>query len=282
MIVNNYTQMKKHLPSLMMKGGDAVDLFESFLEQSQDSLSDLILGEEITAQLEVADPGDPKLRRMAERIISLDAYIHAVPELDLMLTDSGFVVTSNEAVAPASRDRVNALLQGLSVRKDESCDALVLHLMQHKDSWRETEQFAALSAGLILTWSEFKTLAVKNAITATVMPKTWKEFYELIPGMNEALMTDVASYISREYAEELLEKIRDKEPLLAKERKVLGMIKQALCAYALQDQQQGSNIVLQVYSYMKSNLESFPTFAASPESQTLGLTHDDTPIFSMI
>ena len=95
-------------------------------------------------------------------------------------------------------------------------------------------------------------------------------------------MTDVAAYISKDYAYEILEKIRDKEIFHPSEKKALKLIKTAVCAYALADTKTGLDQTLAAVAVMKANINDFPAYRDSEEAQVLGLTHSDTPIFSMV
>ena len=61
---------------------------------------------------------------VAVYIVAHEAFRRAVPSLDIILTENGFGIVSNQTVAPASRDRINALLDGLQAMVDESVEAL--------------------------------------------------------------------------------------------------------------------------------------------------------------
>ena len=60
----------------------------------------------------------------AKIIIANDGFRRAVPSLDLILTENGFGIVSDNNVAPASRDRINALLKGLQAQVDEAIEAM--------------------------------------------------------------------------------------------------------------------------------------------------------------
>ena len=60
----------------------------------------------------------------AKIIVADDAFRRAIPSLDVILTENGFGIVSNGNVAPASRDRINALLDGLQAQVDEAIEAL--------------------------------------------------------------------------------------------------------------------------------------------------------------
>lgn len=273
--------MKPFLPAVEMKGTPTI--FNDALEVAQDSLVSDIIGTDLETQLELRQPADAKLLKLCQRVISQQAFLHSIPDLDLVLTDAGFAVVNNEQTTMASRERVQALTINLQSKLDASKDALVLYLLKTAayDDWRGTEEFARLSDGLILTYGEFKDAAVLNNTTAQAYPKSWSEFLELNSALNVALMTDVASYISKDYATELIEDIRDKETLLPNETKVLKLVKIAICAFALGDRKLGLEQTMKAVAVMKANISDFPTFDVSPESQALDISHDDTPIFSM-
>jgi len=281
MLVNGYAEMKPFLPAVEMKGTPTI--FNDALEVAQDSLVSDILGTDLEAQLESRSQADAKLLKLCQRVISQQAFLDSIPDLDLVLTDAGFAVVNNEQTTMASRERVQALTINLQAKVDASKDALVLYLLKTTayDSWRGTEEFSRLSDGLILTFGEFKDAAVLNNITAQAYPKSWSDFLDLNSALNVALMTDVASYISKDYAIELIEDIRDKEPLLPNEVKVLKLIKIAISAIALGDRKLGLDQTLKAVAIMKANLTDFPTYDVSPESQALDIVHKDTPIFSM-
>jgi len=281
MIVNGYAEMKTFLPAMEMKG--APTLFDDALEVAQDNLVADIIGANLEERLELRQPSDSKLLKLCQRVISQQAFLRSIPDLDLVLTDAGFAVVNNEQTTMASRDRVQALTVNLQAKLDESKDALVLYLLSaaaYRD-WRGTEEFARLSDGLILTYGEFKDAAVLNNVTAAAYPKSWGEFLELNSALNVALMTDCASYISKDYAEEIIEKIRDDETFLPVEKKVLKLVKIAVCAYAMGDGKTGIEQTLAAVGVMKANPDDFPTYRDSDEALSLSVEHSDTPIFSM-
>ena len=286
MIVSGYTQMKPFLPAVEMKSASTT-IFDDALEVAQNDLVATIIGTDIEALLEaqVEDPDvHAKLRKLCQRVISQQAFLKSIPDLDLVLTDAGFGVVSNEKTQMASKDRVQSLTSNMKAKLDESKDALVVYLLKTTayESWRGTEEFGRLSDGLILTYGEFKDVAVLNNITAQAYPKSWCEFLDLNSALNVALMTDVASYISRDYAIELIEKVRDKEPMIPNEKKVLKIIKIAISSIALGDMATGMDQTLKAVAFMKDNPDDFPTFMESDESKALDLQHNDTPIFSMM
>lgn len=282
MLVRDYDEMKPFIPAMVMKG--APTLFDDALSVAQDMLVEQIIGTALETQLETRSSSDARLLRLCQRAISQHAFLRCIPDLDLVLTDAGFAVVNNEKTTMASTDRVRSLADNMAAKLDESRDALVRYLLHTSayDSWRGTEEFARLSDGLILTLGEFRDVAVLNNLTAKAYPKSWSDFVEMNSALNVALMTDVASYISKDYAEELIEKTRDKEIFRPIEQKVLKLVKIAIAAIALGDRNTGLDQTMAAVAVMKANPDDFETYMQSPESKAVDMIHADTPIFSMI
>ncbi|MBR6890770.1 MAG: hypothetical protein IKN05_07240 [Clostridia bacterium] len=282
MIVRDYNEMKPFLPNIEMKG--VPTLFDDALEVAQDDLVEKILGTDLEEQLEKRDAEDRKLLVRCQRVIATDAFLRCIPELDVVLTDAGFGVVSNQSFAPASRERIEKLTLSLQAKADDGRDHLVTYLMRTSryDDWRGTEEFARLSDGLILTLADFRDVAVLNPVTQPSYPVTWSDFLKLNAALNVALTTVVASYISPEYAGELIEKIRDREPLLPSEKKVLHLVKTAVAAVAMGDMVIGTNQAIKAARMMRATPDDFPTFMASATAHELTITNTDTPIFSLL
>ena len=64
----------------------------------------------------------------ARQAVAAEAFRMAVPSLDLVLTQNGFGIVSNNTVAPASKDRVAALVEGLMDMRDAAIESLAVEL----------------------------------------------------------------------------------------------------------------------------------------------------------
>jgi hypothetical protein len=282
MIVKDIDEMRRFLPTINMKGSPAI--FDDALMSAQQDLSQNILGRDLEERIDARNKDDSKLLRMCQRIISISAFLSSLHEMDVVLTDAGFAVINSEDFAPASKERVANLKASLQAKLDAELDRLVTYLMESGtcDDWRGTEQFARLSDGLFLTFSDFKDLAIYNAVTMSLYPKSWSDFLRLNASLNVALMTDAAKYISREYAETLIEKLRDMEVLLPEETAALKLIKISIAAFAMGDKATGNDQAIKAANYMKAHIDSFPVFKGSEAYSNLkGHEHKDGPIFSM-
>lgn len=282
MIVTGFQEMKRYLPAAQVKM--PAEFFDDALEVAQDALRTEILGDDLVERLELNERSDDYLRRMCRRAISLEAFLRSIPRLDLVITEAGFGVASNQDIAPASRERIQALTDSIVRELDDAKDRIVTFLLKSTvyEDWRGTEEFAALTDGLFLTYADFKEHAAYSQKVAETWPRSWADFRRMGAALNVALTSDVAAYISPEYAEELLEKVRDVEVLVPAERKVLRIVKTAVAAIALGDRDTGLAEAIKAASFMKAHLSDFPTYAGSDAATDLSLQHDDSPVYSML
>lgn len=80
-------------------------------------------------QVEGDDALDEDTERMVARAVCLRAAYETIPQLDLVLTPTGFGIVSNQNTAPASRDRVQSLQERLrrsASRAEDACTERLL------------------------------------------------------------------------------------------------------------------------------------------------------------
>lgn len=87
---------------------------------------------------QMAVPEDYARQDLLEAYVYKNAAAESIPSLDLILTDSGFAVVSNQNLAPASRERVAALLNSLRRQASDARDLLLLDLC--KTNWVSSQQ----------------------------------------------------------------------------------------------------------------------------------------------
>ena len=73
---------------------------------------------------------DDETQSLVKDYLVAKAFLIAIPSLDLILTNTGFGIVSNNTLAPASRDRVDSLTHQLTERSERYISALrdALHL----------------------------------------------------------------------------------------------------------------------------------------------------------
>ena len=103
------------------------DKLAPFIAQSKDFYLSRLFG--------VTVPYDPEIISQCNRLVVTDAFVRALPSLDLVLTPNGFGIVNSTNVAPASADRVKALALSLRGQADDIAVSVLSHLL-HFEQWR--------------------------------------------------------------------------------------------------------------------------------------------------
>lgn len=284
MIVKNLEEASRFLPSLNL----AVDnnRLDDFLIRAQQWVVQRIIGSDIEAMLETEMPEGwndqhAVLRNLVQRVIAEQAYLTASSELDVQLSEAGFVVQSNDYMKPAFDGRVDRLCESLRKRVIMDCDQVVEHLLRASksgclyESWRSTEQFAYLTQAFAPT-----TLLVEG-MTSDSRFEMYNIFLIMQPKMAEGLHMVAARYVSLAEIERLLELYRDDETL-SEHRLVICNLRYAAVSYARGNMNAATMYSAEARKYMKLHIPLFPAFAASEEFKDPSDTIDHGKIVNFL
>ena len=276
MIVKDMEQMQLLLPSFNIKRV-SYERIASFLSLAQSRWVALIIGDRMEALLEedvpqgAADPHS-RLRYLAGNVIAVSAYLDAVPELDLQLSEAGFVVQNNAAMSPAFQQRVDRLIEGLKDRLDIGCNALAAYLLDGSKlggpytAWRETDSFAGLTEAFIPSLTRLAAFVPHEK-----MPR-WPEFVVSVRRMSDGMRATAARYVSEEEIDRLLELYRSGTLLVEQGRVVESL---AACAAEVVYGNASSALlhVLEARGRMLKNAGLFTAFQSS-EAYSIGKNID--------
>lgn len=121
--ITSDTDLRKYIPNMEITLDDDTSFFERIHTQliAAEAFVQAIL---VPSDLLVGDD----LRELVSKAVACHAFALAVPQLDLYLTSNGFGIISNNNTAPASRERVSALIESLYRTRDEALQAAILIL----------------------------------------------------------------------------------------------------------------------------------------------------------
>lgn len=281
MIVKDLEAARKILPSLNIAVDN--DRLDDFLARAQQWVSQRIIGKDIEELLDAEVQGqDPyaELRVLVQRVIAEQAYLTASSELDVQLSEAGFVVQSNDYMKPAFDGRVDRLCQSLRERVKTDADNLVGYLFKNPDSlseiadWKTTMQFMYLSQAFCLYTYEVEGFAGEQFDMYNV-------FLMMQPKIGEALRINVARYVSLAEVERLIELFRDGE-LLSDHKIAIARLKHSAVAYARGNKMMGDYWASNARFFMIKNISFFPAFAASEEFNEPGDTIDHGQIANFL
>ena len=134
-----------------------------YLETAEQWAIDTFVPEDIFNEIAEADSLGPyeRFRYPLEKLVACHAYMSAIPSLDLVLTPNGFGIVSNQNVAPASRERVDALITSLESQRDAAIEALIYRLSSRTD-WRESTQGKYFAATMFPFLNLCRRLAIRE------------------------------------------------------------------------------------------------------------------------
>lgn len=185
------------------------DKITPWLMQAEEWVSETFTGGEVLTSIAAA-PTSTTWQQVAMLIVS-EAMRRAIPHLDVVLTPNGFGIVSNQNVAPASKERVERLIESQRALRDHYVEYLLGSLSRSSD-WHETYQCSWFSETLIQSpqncviavhgkdfagdrWEAF--LALRDAarpIEAAIAEKWLSE--SLMYRLRRALPTDTAADLS--------------------------------------------------------------------------------------
>ena len=142
--------------------------------------------------------GSEQLKRLCIRRVCLDAFVRTCRSLDLVLTATGFGIVSTDSTAPASRARVDALIEELTVEKLRATGQMVT-LLTSIPHWGETAQAKNVISTLFYS--------PDHLLMFTSLPMTTQNWMTAT-GRAAQADTLLRKEISEEYMDELLQKTR--------------------------------------------------------------------------
>ena len=115
-----------------------IDKLSPFLSATEKWLSDVFTSETVFDTIcQLAE--EDALRVATTQAVVYEAFRRAVPHLDIILTPNGFGIVSNTNIAPASKERINRLLDALLDNRDAALSQ-VLSLLPAESGWLGTKQ----------------------------------------------------------------------------------------------------------------------------------------------
>lgn len=170
MVTVNAETFYKHVPAFRSPDARIFEAAATQIETASAKINALVGGADL----------DAPAASLAERCICLEAAAAAIPHLDLVLTQTGFGVVSNQNVAPASRERVEALLSRITEDYGDALDGLRFALLERAPA--ATSAVAGEVGALV--WCP--TLARRYGITLAGKRVGVHEFEALRPAIGAA------------------------------------------------------------------------------------------------
>ena len=166
------------------------DKIEPHLQVAEDWLTANFLSAPVLEMLSTSgDDATNKLLHHARMAEVAEAMLHAIPQLDLVLTPNGFGIVSNSNVAPASKERVERLLSSLEKMRDDTLQVL-LPMLAAEPTWATSDPCQYFQS-VLYPW-----LDLPRQLGST--DHVWQRFQELHSRMIEIEQRLAADFFSKE------------------------------------------------------------------------------------
>lgn len=136
MITINAEEFELLLPFVGSATTQVFDAMTREFEWVYDDIVTFIISEDVAANYTELDE---KLQAAIKDLVILESFINKLRSHDLVMTDTGFGVVSNEQYAPASTTRVDSLMNELLFIRDKR-KVFVINKLRQVKGWAKTTQ----------------------------------------------------------------------------------------------------------------------------------------------
>lgn len=258
MIIQDIQTLNKYIPTILVPEGeytgDAFKKYETYLQSAE-----LFLRREITGNYLfelIAEPND-ELVHFCSAIIAHKAYVDAIPFLDLIETPSGFAVTSNSNLTPASAQRVQNLITATNKRLGECIEDLLEYLKENlnfHDDWKSSKTYSLNTDSYIFSVRDFKNYAPLEGGRL--------EFIKLKPVITRSRILKIESIISKELSLEIIDQLRDNE-LTEANQAIIEDLRFALANYTIGQDTVANSFIARAKTTILASVDSYPAFKNS-------------------
>lgn len=189
-----------------------------------------------------------------KRCICLSAFKEAIPDLDLILTPTGFGVVSNSNLAPASKDRVLALAEAVDAQAMDSYERIISLLLGKKEWYDKIGKY-------IITSVFYKSSFLSN-FSGLSNP----HYGDLVKSRPKIL--SIESFIKKKISSELYSSIVEKVAMIEHNTfyDILIDKLRALIGYSISDKSDVKNLsvmIEDIENYVEDNADTFTEYKNS-------------------
>ena len=262
-LITTDEQLRLLIPNVLATTEGEPTLIEKlypYLETAEQWAIDNFVPEAIFDEIAEDDGFGPneRFRYPLEKLVACQAYMTAIPSLDLVLTPNGFGIVSNQNIVPASRERVDALINSLESQRDSAIEALILRLSSRTD-WQQSTQGKYFGATMFPLLNLCRRLAIREHI--------WDSYQQLHERLIKIENVLADTYFSQEqmqvFRSQVITQYSTSKPI---EEQVI----RSLQAYELQlltDIQVHPQCYYDLVTIIRERPDDFPAWHTSPVAE---------------
>lgn len=271
MLVETIEKLKEIIPTVT--GGD-FSRYETYMKEGDEYLSDELLGRPLHQVIEIAAgtftpphggapapaSADDELVSLSTNVAGLKGYLIAIPFLDLVETETGFAVVSDQGnnVVPASKERVANLTKATEGRMSDAIEKLLTYLEDKtgdlKTLWSTSKYYNYNHDSYIFTLKEFRRYG-KYAGSRL-------DFANELPQLTKAIRLKIEPIISQEQSAAIIAQLKAGS-LDQYNSKIIEDLRFSLAAFVTGDENTANDCAIRARNTMIADVDHYTAFKAS-------------------
>ena len=219
------------------------------LEASLQTAYYFLLKNVVSHEFENKITENEQLKNLCIKVVCIDAFVRTCRSLDLVLTGTGFGIVSTGDTAPASKARVDALVEQMTIEEIETIDDIVIDHLTQVEGWGLTEQARTRIPTVFFRFSQLRQTSL------SLTTQDWAKAKAAALSADALLRRE----ISDEYMDELLLKLRTKS---GSHDNMLFTLQKFIYTF-ISEGVPNKFQLQQIVDKLESNIERYPTYKAS-------------------
>lgn len=258
-LITTDAQLRAHIPNIIASVKGEVPFIERlalFLDLAEDWVKTTFTSESTFNTIcDYTDSNNIKI--LCSRLVVADALRRAIPSLDIVLTPNGFGVVNTSNLAPASKPRVDRLVDSMLAHRDD-CIAALLPELVGTSKWLASDRATFFGATLFPDFSLIEA-------TAPIQGSKWERYLEL-----RSQVIDLEASLAEEwFSPELMSALRSENlrgDLTQKRSEIVRQIKAQVVGY-LRSGSFNSRRLADILNYIRLNEGDFKEWFASKTAE---------------
>ena len=258
-LITTDEQLRSHIPNIIASVKGEVPFIERlalFLDLAEDWVKTTFTSES-TFNTICGYTDSNNIKILCSRLVVADALRRAIPSLDIVLTPNGFAVVNTSNLAPASKPRVDRLVDSMLAHRDD-CIAALLPEIVGASKWLASDRADFFGATL------FPDLGIVDAVGGATGSK-WEKYLELRPQV-----IDLEASLAEEwFSPELMSALRSENlrgDLTEKRSEIVRQVKAQVVGY-LRSGSFNSRRLADIVNYIRLNPEFFSEWHQSESAK---------------
>lgn len=254
-LITTDEQLRKHLPNVIasIKGETPlIQRLSLFLDLAENWVVSTFVS--TSTFNTICDYTDSNIiKTLCSRLIVADAFLRAIPSLDIVLTPNGFGVVSTQNLAPASKSRVDNLTESMRSHRDD-CIAALLPALVGASKWLASPQAQFFGTTLFPDFELVDSFGISNG-------SRWEKYLELRPKVIDLEASLAEEWFSPEFMSALRTQVLS-HTLPETRESVVRQIKAQIIAF-LKDGSFDSRRLADVVNYIRQYPDIFSEWHGS-------------------